>query len=291
MNKSERELLNEILQCPVCRSSLRPFGCGPESADLASDDETARDSGWKCSACGTNFGFRDGRPDFLLPKPITVEIEVTVGAEPDIPERVLEAPPAQIGRLPPPTRTGAIALDFGCGNQVARRALEEAGYRYVGVDAGDPGTFMWGDAHRLPLADDSIDLVYTHVVMEFLRYPRLAVAEVARVLRPGGAFAGTVGWMIPYVERAYFSHSYVAVASLLEEAGLVPVYIAGDPDWSGLEAQFDFGLFPRTPKWLARILAWPFVSAARIWWRLAGRSRGELDRRTSAAILFEATKT
>ena len=43
-----------------------------------------------------------------------------------------------------------------------------------------------GDLYHLPLADESVDVVTIHQVLHYLEYPRNAVTEAGRVLRPGG---------------------------------------------------------------------------------------------------------
>lgn len=43
-----------------------------------------------------------------------------------------------------------------------------------------------GDAHRLPFADNSIDSLIFQAVLEHVHDPRSVIAEVARVLKPGG---------------------------------------------------------------------------------------------------------
>jgi ubiquinone/menaquinone biosynthesis C-methylase UbiE len=45
-----------------------------------------------------------------------------------------------------------------------------------------------GVVERLPFASNSFDLVTANVVVEHLKYPSLAFAEIFRVLRPGGSF-------------------------------------------------------------------------------------------------------
>lgn len=45
-----------------------------------------------------------------------------------------------------------------------------------------------GTVERLPFASASFDLVTANVVVEHLKYPALAFAEIFRVLRPGGSF-------------------------------------------------------------------------------------------------------
>lgn len=43
-----------------------------------------------------------------------------------------------------------------------------------------------GDAHQLPYDDNSFDLVTCQTVLIHLKYPHLAIAEMQRVLKPGG---------------------------------------------------------------------------------------------------------
>jgi ubiquinone/menaquinone biosynthesis C-methylase UbiE len=45
-----------------------------------------------------------------------------------------------------------------------------------------------GVVERLPFADNSFDLVTANVVVEHLKYPSLAFAEIFRVLKAGGSF-------------------------------------------------------------------------------------------------------
>lgn len=90
-------------------------------------------------------------------------------------------------------------LDAGCGVGYGSAILAAAGARsIVGVDAfaaavlaareqdRHGGTFLLGDLRELPLDDDSVDLVTCFEVIEHLVEQDQAVAELRRVLRPGG---------------------------------------------------------------------------------------------------------
>lgn len=88
---------------------------------------------------------------------------------------------------------GAVVLDAGCGSGRIFRYELEPGCRVVGVDIGaelrdnpNVGERVRGDAQRLPFAGASFDAVLASHVMEHLTEPERALAEVARVLRPGG---------------------------------------------------------------------------------------------------------
>ncbi|MFA9429355.1 methyltransferase domain-containing protein [Egicoccus sp. AB-alg2] len=110
-----------------------------------------------------------------------------------------------------PTRYAAIArgevvLDVGCGGGIdsvlaARRVGDEG--RVVGLDllpemrdrarraAGDAGVadrceFRVGEMEAIPLADDSVDVVVSNGVLNLSPRKSRALAEAARVLRPGG---------------------------------------------------------------------------------------------------------
>src|SRR4051812_31060606 len=62
---------------------------------------------------------------------------------------------------------------------VARVNLERAGL--------GNGIVRLGDMYQLPLADASFDAVVIHQVLHYADRPAAAIAEAARVLRPGGA--------------------------------------------------------------------------------------------------------
>jgi ubiquinone/menaquinone biosynthesis C-methylase UbiE len=104
--------------------------------------------------------------------------------------------PAFFELLPSPrTRT----LDCGCGEGRVSRALQAQGHRVVGMDSSptlirlaresDPGgEYVVGDVADLPLADGSVDLVVSFVVLQDVPDHDAAVAETARVLAADGVF-------------------------------------------------------------------------------------------------------
>jgi 2-polyprenyl-6-hydroxyphenyl methylase / 3-demethylubiquinone-9 3-methyltransferase len=99
-------------------------------------------------------------------------------------------------RLAPPAgRPGAVLVDVGCGAGLLAPHVAGKGYRHVGVDlttsaleqAREHGVWpVRGDAARLPLADGCADVVSAGELLEHVTDLRAAVAEVCRILRPGG---------------------------------------------------------------------------------------------------------
>jgi len=97
-------------------------------------------------------------------------------------------------------RAGAFrdALDVGCGEGRFSRMLQAAGLRSVGVDpsarmiasarARDPaGDYRIGAAEALGFPDGAFDLVVSYLTLIDIAGLDSAVAEMARVLKPGGA--------------------------------------------------------------------------------------------------------
>ncbi|MGI8809407.1 MAG: class I SAM-dependent methyltransferase [Acidimicrobiales bacterium] len=85
-------------------------------------------------------------------------------------------------------------LDLGCGRGYWMEHLSQRGFAAVGVEreldravlAGRHGPVAAGDAARLPLADATLGLVWCLHVLHHLPDPAAVLAEVRRVLRPGG---------------------------------------------------------------------------------------------------------
>ena len=104
-------------------------------------------------------------------------------------------------------KTGDHVLDVGCGlGHDAREfaSMVGPGGRVVGIDFSEamiakarkrfeqanlPVQFAVGDAQRLNFADNSFDGCWSIRVLQHLVEPAYAIAEMARVARPGGRIA------------------------------------------------------------------------------------------------------
>jgi len=103
---------------------------------------------------------------------------------------------------------------------LARARLARAGLAHCSV--------RLADMYRLPLADGSVDLAVLQMVLHYAEQPEGAIAEAARVLRPGGTLL--VVDLLPHHENALATRlahrwpgfSNDAVHRLLTGAGLEP---------------------------------------------------------------------
>lgn len=110
-------------------------------------------------------------------------------------------------------RPDTEALDLCCGHGNVSAALVRAGARVTGLDfspamldlaraAVPRATFLIGDAMQLGFADASFDAVTIGFGMPHVPDPTRVLAEVRRVLRPGGRIAFST-WCGPEVEGAF----------------------------------------------------------------------------------------
>jgi SAM-dependent methyltransferase len=110
-------------------------------------------------------------------------------------------------------RARVVALDFAADEVVETRNTLGA---MVETDEITPDRLIGvlrGDATKLPFADDSFDVVITSEVLEHIQDDVTAIAEMVRVLKPGGRFAATVPSWSPEVINWKLSDEYHAPKS------------------------------------------------------------------------------
>jgi len=101
---------------------------------------------------------------------------------------------------------GGLVLYVGGGG----RSVPEC----INLDIGDfPGVDLIGNVERLPFLESSIDAVECDAVLEHVEHPVQAVAEIHRVLKPGGQVHAVVPFCHPV-------HAYPADYNRWTLAGL-----------------------------------------------------------------------
>jgi SAM-dependent methyltransferase len=163
----------------------------------------------------------------------------------------------------------AVALDIGCGSgqktgwlaaqcaphgRVIGLDLAPEALRQAATSAAFPATWLCADAHDLPLATDSVDLIWCVAVLGLLAEPLRALQAAQRVLRPGGTLVlaqATQCWVrlrplrdplppAPLAQPPADDLGY-ATADLLAHAGFANLtrraYLLDPPDCSPAAAQ------------------------------------------------------
>ena len=150
----------------------------------------------------------------------------------------------------------ARVLDIGCGRGLLLRAFQQQGCDVTGTEFSDDACRFAREVLKLPVRvglvqelsfpDNSFDVVVMWHVLEHVSDSRPTLAEVGRILRPGGLFLVAVpnfgspearltqaGWFHLDIPRHLSHHTPASLSQVLREAGL-------QPDWfSALAPEYD----------------------------------------------------
>ena len=193
------ETISELLVCPRCKSPLErtpaAYRCGSDTCELARDQAFPFVDRWPLLV---DFEGSILRPDRFQTSPgctpLTGRKRVTSNSLPRWVRRLWRPHNQQAARnidilLARAPGESPIVLVIGggtIGNGVeALYASPNA--RVVAFDVfTSPWTAFIADAHRIPLADKSVDAVVVQAVLEHVLEPPAIVSEIQRILTPGG---------------------------------------------------------------------------------------------------------
>jgi SAM-dependent methyltransferase len=152
-------------------------------------------------------------------------------------------------------------VDLGCGNARSAAVFREArpDIRWIGIDIeeSDLARAVTGeeiilyDGRNMPLPTGSIPLIYSRQVFEHVRYPERVLAEIARVLKPGGIFIGSTSHLEPYHAHSLWNYTPYGFKVLVEAAGLELVEIRPAIDGAALIDRTFGGKLPEHSRWFA----------------------------------------
>ena len=196
---------------------------------------------------------------------------------------------------------GKDVLDVGCGAGVEVVRFARAGARVTGVDIAESAIALArknlsqhglsarlevADAEHLPYADNSFDFVFAHGVVQYTGNDRAMVAEIHRVLRPGGlaVFQGynRISWLnvlskvmktplehedAPVLKR-YSASEFRELLGPFKSVNLVferfPVKSRLHKGWKGLAFNtFFVGTFNALPRAWVRRFGWHLLAFCR----------------------------
>ena len=140
-------------------------------------------------------------------------------------------------KLAPMLPEGALVIDLGCGSGISidmfKRAAPHA--KWIGVDiehspevdarTRDDAEFRTYDGVNIPAEDNSIDMIYSRQVFEHVRYPEQVLADIKRVLQPGGMFIGSTSHLEPYHSFSFWNFTPFGFKRLVDASGLKMVEI------------------------------------------------------------------
>lgn len=118
-------------------------------------------------------------------------------------------------------RRGGIVLDIGSKSAKGRYSFKN-GLDAVKVIALDivpcEGVDIAGDAHRLPVRSETIDCVVLVSVLMYIANPQHVIAEIMRVLRPGGLIYISTPFVFRYAPdpEDYFRSSVTGLQVLCQ---------------------------------------------------------------------------
>lgn len=271
----------EHLACPDCRRPLPDAKC----------------------PCGftPDAGGRDFRPQHPQLRQTTVAIGSDVNGDlRDVlierPRVTYNGPRAQrdsselFSAAEPWLRRDARLLDLGCGPRDQAAPAAHYGASYVGIDYASADADVLADAHAIPFRDATFDVVLSYAVLEHLYHPFVAVQEVARVLRPGGVYVGTVSQGEPFHD-SYFHHTAFGLLTVLRPAGLHALRLW--PSHDTLHALATMGRYPRALRLAIEAVhrignATPILAPRKFFgWTPRERAVDELHRAASVCFLAE----
>jgi 2-polyprenyl-6-hydroxyphenyl methylase/3-demethylubiquinone-9 3-methyltransferase len=197
--------------------------------------------------------------------------------------------------VPPADRPDAVLVDAGCGGGLLAPHVRRLGYRHVGVDLRRSGLEqsasrgmvpVTGDVTALPLADGCADVVVAGEILEHVTDLPGTVAELCRVLRPGGLLVldtvnasrlgrfvtVTVGERLPNVPRGIHDPALF----------VCPVALTGECARHGVRLQVR-GLRPTVPG----LLRWLVLPTSVTHGSAAGRPLGRMVPTRSTAVLYQ----
>ena len=111
-----------------------------------------------------------------------------------------------------------------------REQIQTQGYTWVGLDPVTSFTtprtkFVCGDGEALPFGGCTFKAVFCQQVLEHVRAPQSLLAEVQRILQPGGVLVGSSSYLEPGHDVCFFHASADGMNHLLRESGFVDVEV------------------------------------------------------------------
>jgi SAM-dependent methyltransferase len=151
-------------------------------------------------------------------------------------------------------------LDLGCGPgySVDVFRMRDPSVQWVGLDLADSpevrtrtradAEFETFDGVQIPFGDERFDLIYCKQVLEHVRRPEPLLAEVRRVLTPGGLLVGSTSHLEPFHSLSLWNYTPFGFAELVADTGMELVELRPGIDVLTVIAWRVMG----SPRWFGR---------------------------------------
>ncbi len=120
-------------------------------------------------------------------------------------------------------------LDVGCGAGDSSTFFSKYNMNWYGIDIQESPegcyrsnklcNFLAFDGSDIPFNDNSIELVFCRQVFEHVRYPAHLLAEMHRVMAPGGDLVLSASFLEPYHSNSFWGYTPHGFMNLLLDAG------------------------------------------------------------------------
>lgn len=133
-------------------------------------------------------------------------------------------------------------LDLGCGQGESLNYFKmlNSNLEWYGIDIENSpevmsrtmssDKFITFNGINIPFEDNNFDLIYCRQVFEHVKNPRELLAEVYRVLKPGGYFIGSTSHLEPFHSYSYWNYTPFGFYSLLSDAKLRLIHLRAGID-------------------------------------------------------------
>ncbi len=185
-----------------------------------------------------------------------------------------------------PSAPGPRLLDVGCGTGHYLSRLQQRGFEVAGIDGSEEmlararesnpaADLRLADVEALPFPDGQFDVVVSIEVLRYLADPRGALAEMARVLRPGGVCLLTATPVLNL--NGYYLVNRLAAALPLGDLVRLKQYFTTSGRLrrrlasAGFQEPRIHGVYLGPVNWVERIAPWALRPLLRRWEPLDAR--------------------
>jgi len=162
------------------------------------------------------------------------------------------------------TPGGDLVLDYGAGDRPYEEMLRTKYSRYLAVDFATthlsyyngkmPDIFVTSGG-TLPVDDMSVDCVVLTEVLEHIYDPREVLADLERVLKPGGRLLGTVPFAIQHHDEPFdfYRYTYYCLQRMFVDTGFEILNLDYVGDMVAVCASTSVSMFEIFPKGLDKL--------------------------------------